>query len=272
MNTKIYIFSLEYGNRKEEKKFVKDILNTFDEDIVVGCGVFVNNNPYNLECLLYVSVEKDIDKFEKFINTKYNSKRRIFNYFIQDIMHKALCRGYNIRTFTDETSVDMFFAEEANDAFAFPDKKIMGRMFGEEAIIKKSQKVFLSHSSKDKVIIDQIFNEFQKSEIAAWYDKYEIEAGDSITEKINEGLENSDIGIICISQNFLNASSGWTKSELNYFIQRRMRNDDKKFIILNLDVKHEELPPLVQDYRYIDYNEKGAIDELIKIIKKRLDK
>ena len=44
-----------------------------------------------------------------------------------------------------------------------------------------------------------IFNEFQKSQISAWYDKYEIEPGDSITEKINQGLDESDIGIICIS-------------------------------------------------------------------------
>lgn len=272
MDTKIYIFSLEYGNRKEEKKFVKDILKSFDENTVVGCGVFINNNPYNLECLLYVSVAKDIDKFEKFISMKYNNKKRIFNYFTQDIMQKAFRRGYNIRTFTDVDSVDLFFAEEANGAFLFPDKQIMGNMFGDEPIIRASQKVFLSHSSKDKAIVDRIFNEFQKSEITAWYDKYEIEAGDSITDKINDGLENSDIGIICISQNFLNPASGWTKSELNYFIQRRMRNTEKKFIILNIDVKHEDLPPLVQDYRYIDYKEKEAIDELIRTIKKQLNK
>ena len=46
MDTKIYIFSLDYGKRSEEKMFIKDILRNFDEDTVVGCGIFVNNNPY----------------------------------------------------------------------------------------------------------------------------------------------------------------------------------------------------------------------------------
>lgn len=116
-----------------------------------------------------------------------------------------------------------------------------------------------------------IFNEFQKSQISAWYDKYEIEPGDSITEKINQGLDESDIGIICISSNFLNAPSGWTKSELNFFIQRRMRNQDKTFIIVNFDVPHDELPPLVQDYRYIDFKEKDAIDVLNYTLQKKLN-
>ena len=49
MDTKIYIFSLDYGKRSEEKMFIKDILRNFDEDTVVGCGIFVNNNPYALE-------------------------------------------------------------------------------------------------------------------------------------------------------------------------------------------------------------------------------
>lgn len=74
-----------------------------------------------------------------------------------------------------------------------------------------------------------------------------------------------------LSSNFLNAPSGWTKSELNFFIQRRMRNQDKTFIIVNFDVPHDELPPLVQDYRYIDFKEKDAIDVLINTLQKKLN-
>ena len=55
--------------------------------------------------------------------------------------------------------------------------------------MKKDTRVFLSHSSKDKKVVDEIFNQFQINEIDAWYDKYQIEPGDSVTEKINQGLE-----------------------------------------------------------------------------------
>ena len=82
---------------------------------------------------------------------------------------------------------------------------------------------------------------------------------------VSNGLSNS-----FLSRNFLNASSGWTKSEMNFFIQRRMRIQDKIFIIVNFDVPHDELPPLVQDYKYIDFKEKDAIDVLVNTLKKKL--
>lgn len=271
MDTKIYVFSLDYGSRNEEKAFIKELLREFDEDIMVGCGIFVNNNPYCLELLLYVSVEKEIERFEVFLKEKHSDKRRMFNYFIDDILNTFSQRGYNSITFSDENMVDLIMTEDSNFIFLFPSRNILQRIWSGVGM-KKVSRVFLSHSSKDKKIVDEIFNNFQINEISAWYDKYQIEPGDSITEKINQGLDKCDIGIICISNNFLNSSSGWTKSELNYFIQRRMRNPDKFFLIVNFDVPHDELPPLVQEYRYIDFSEKDAMEVLVNVVKKRLDK
>ena len=70
MNTKIYIFSLDYGNRCTEREFVKEMLRNFDENSLTGCGIFVNNNPYRLDLLLYVSVLDEIERFEDFIKQK----------------------------------------------------------------------------------------------------------------------------------------------------------------------------------------------------------
>lgn len=269
MDTKIYIFSLDYGNRCTEREFVKEMLRNFDENSLTGCGIFVNNNPYRLDLLLYVSVLDGIERFEDFIKQKFGYKRRVFNYFMEDIINTLIQSGYNFVTFLDEESVDRVMTEESNSVFLFPDKKILENIWG-GVETKKVSRVFLSHSSKDKKIIDDIFNVFQINEISAWYDKYEIEVGDSITEKINQGLDESDIGIICISKNFLDSNSGWAQGELNYFIQRRMRNPDKYFIIVNIDVPYDELPPLVQDYKYIDFAKDDAMEILVDTLKKRL--
>lgn len=269
VNTEMYIFKLNYSERLDEKPFIKDILNTFDSDELAGCGILVNNNPYNLELLLFASFIKNSSKFEAFLKAKYPRKQRLYNHFLDNMVPAIWSKGYNLVTFDDETSVDLIISENANSTFLFPSKSQMNTIWKRPFHSNNCFRVFLSHSSKDKVIVDKIFNELQKSEIYAWYDKYEIQPGDSITEKINEGLETSDVGIICISRNFLNTSSGWTKSELNYFVQRRMRIPDKTFLILNFDLPHDELPPLVQDYRYIDFKDPNAIEELIEILKKK---
>lgn len=271
MNTKVYIFSLDYGNRLKEKKFIKDILKNFDRNSLTGCGIFVNNNPYGLELLLFLAFEKGMEEFEEFLQTNYNDKKKIFNYFLNDILNSFQQGGYNTATFIDETDVDSIIVEGVNELFLIPCSEELNKLWRSNLKMKRTLKVFLSHSSYDKKTVDTIFNEFQKSGISAWYDKYQIQPGDSITEKINEGLNESDIGIICISNYFLNSSSGWTKNELNYFIQKRMRNPNKIFIILNFDVPHDELPPLVQDYKYIDYTEDDSIKTLIEVLKKKND-
>ncbi len=268
MSEKSYIFALNYGERTKEKCFIKDILKRYDINTLVGAGIFVNNNPYNLELVLFLNFIKNDNDFEEWLNNNYKNKKRVYNYFHTDLFESFATKGYNLATFCDENTVDMIVTSEANDIFLFPDKKGMKSIW-KTGIVEGNIKVFLSHSSKDKNIVDKIFNEVQKNEIRAWYDKYEIKPGDSITDKINEGLENSDIGIICISKNFLNSSTGWPKSELNYFIQRRMRSNKNDFICINLDVPHEELPPLVQDYRYIDINQEDGLEILINTLNHR---
>lgn len=271
MDTKMYIFILDYANRIEEKSFIKDILKNFDEDVLVGCGIFVNNNPYNLEMLLFASLAKDVEKFDNYIKERYSKKKRIFNFFLDDMLSSISSKGYNVATFIDEKDVDSAISEDVNGIFLYPCKEKLNALWRSNILQFKMPRIFLSHSSKDKKYIDFIFDELQKSEIDAWYDKYQIEPGDSITDRINEGLDACDIGVICLSNNFLNGSSGWTKAELNYFIQQRMRDHNKKFIILNFDVPYDKMPPLVQDYRYIDFQEEGSVNYLINILKKKMN-
>ena len=99
MDAKIYIFSLDYGNRCTEREFVKEMLRNFDENSLTGCGIFVNNNPYRLDSLLYVSVLDEIERFADFIKQKFGYKRRVFNYFMEYIINTLIQNGYNFVTF-----------------------------------------------------------------------------------------------------------------------------------------------------------------------------
>ncbi|MDE8565726.1 toll/interleukin-1 receptor domain-containing protein [Anoxybacillus rupiensis] len=266
---KSYVFSLSYAERTKEKEFIKDILRRYDTNQLVGAGIYVSNNPYNFQLLLHLNFSIDTAEFENWLNENYPDKKRRFNYFHTDIFEAMPSKGYNIATFIDEDSVDEVIVSNSNHIFLFPEKSELNKIWDSD-VLKEDFTIFLSHSSKDKPLVDVIFNKLQVHEIKAWYDKYEIQLGDSIVDKINEGLENSDLGIICISKNFLNSSTGWTKSELNYFIQRRMRSGKVDFICLNFDVEHSDLPPLVQEYRYIDMRENDSLDILIDTLKERI--
>lgn len=265
-----YLFSLDYGNRKDEKKFVGEILDKFDRDSLTGAMLWINNNPYSFELFLFLNFQKESNEFENWVKAHYPNKKRIYNVFNGDFFEAMRCKGYNGIGLLDSDSLEMFMPSEAVDKlFLFPDRDIMNGIFGQREALKKFT-VFLSHSSKNKKDIDEVFNELQKAQISCWFDKYEIEAGDSITDRINEGLNNSDLGLIFLSKDFLYSQSGWTINEANFFFQRRMKNKNKKFIVVNIDLTHEEIPPLLQDYKYIDFQQDTAIESIIMAINKQI--
>lgn len=265
---KTYLFSLDYGDRLNERGFVKDVLNHFNRFQLTGCGLFINNTPYNLELYFSLSFEKADKDFDSWLSENYPHKLRAYNVFVSELIEAVCRKGYSLVTFTDVSNVDDIMTENKNQLFLHPDREVMFKVWG-RPVIEKKKKVFLSHSSKDKDIVDGYFNELQKSELKAWYDKEEIIAGDSIPSKINEGLKECELGIIFLSNNFLSKHSGWTESECNYFINTRM-NKNKTLIVVNLGVESDDIPPLLQEYRYIDGSNRSAVAELIIAAHKQL--
>ncbi|WP_162925861.1 toll/interleukin-1 receptor domain-containing protein [Isoalcanivorax indicus] len=260
-----YLLELDYGNRKGERDFIKDILSRYDRDVLVGSLIFVNNNPYHFELLWFLNFEKSHEDFDRYLASKYPSTKRAYNRFVKDIMASMRNKSYNFISLNNPEDVDINMTSGTNEIFFFPDREVLFRTWGRPITMSKFT-VFLSHSSKDKKFVDNVFNELQKSEIRAWYDKEEIAPGDSITEKINDGLRKCDFGLIFLSSNFLNGKSGWTIAEANFFMQQRMRDKSKKFAIINIDIDHAEMPPLMQDYRYVDASDVGFMEEIKRAI------
>lgn len=269
--SKSYLIELEYGNRKKEKEFVKNILKRYGRESLVGVVLFVNNNPYHLELLLSLHFEKHHEDFDKYLAEKHPTAKRAYNRFVDDLMLSMQNKSYNVASVVDPEDVDIIMTSGTNSTFFFPDMDELLKVWGRPVTMNKPI-VFLSHSSKDKELVDKVFYELQKSEVGAWYDKEEIMAGESITDKINDGLSKSDFGLIFLSESFLNGQSGWTIAEANFFMQQRMRDPSKKFIIVNIDVAHHDMPPLMQDYRYVDVTKTGFMDEIKRAINYNIKK
>lgn len=260
-----YIIQLDYGDRKTEREFLRQILQRYDKDTLVGCSLFVNNNPYRLESFLCLNFWDRHEDFESWLGEKFPSKKRHYRFLFSEITNALFVKGFNFVTFTDDSMLEFQMSDDANGIYLFPDRSIMNSKFG-KPLADNTFTVFLSHSSKDKTLVDAVFDKLHKAGVRAWYDRYEIQPGDSITDRINEGLNTSGLGLIFLSKNFLDKRSGWTMSEANFFFQQRMRDAQKTFIIVNVDLSIDEMPPLLQDYRFIDLTNVQAHQEIVDAI------
>lgn len=74
--------------------------------------------------------------------------------------------------------------------------------------------VFISHAYEDKEEIARpLANKLAEAGLKVWLDEAELMLGDSLREKIDEGLTNSQFGVIILSRPFFDKR--WPKSELN---------------------------------------------------------
>lgn len=74
--------------------------------------------------------------------------------------------------------------------------------------------VFISHASEDNAdVVLPLTEQLKAAGVRVWFDRHELSPGDSLREKIDEGLAQSRFGIVVLSEAFL--AKHWPRQELN---------------------------------------------------------
>lgn len=85
--------------------------------------------------------------------------------------------------------------------------------------------VFISHAFEDKEeFVNEFVEELKKLNISVWYDSTQLKWGDSMRERIDNGLSKSRFGVVILSPNYIREGKYWTKAELNGLFQKETVN------------------------------------------------
>lgn len=124
---------------------------------------------------------------------------------------------------------------------------------------------FLSHSSVDKPFIRQLAADLTANDVDVWLDEQRIRVGDSIPEKLAQGLAGSDFFLIAMSEH--SAGSAWVQKELNNAMVNEVQR--RKVHILPLRLDDTPMPPIIGDKKYADFSRsyKSGLEELLIALK-----
>ena len=127
--------------------------------------------------------------------------------------------------------------------------------------------VFICHSSKDKPIIDNIVKDFKRERITYWLDAEQINFGEPITEKIEDGLQKSKYIMPCLSVNL--ARSGWTRAEYGSILNAELSGKSERIVIpLKLDnCSESDIPLLLRDKKRVTFSNKMEFGEFLNFLK-----
>jgi len=126
--------------------------------------------------------------------------------------------------------------------------------------------VFISYSHQDKDFVDKLAANLVMHKARVWIDRWELNVGDSIIDKIQEAIQESDALIIVISSSSM--KSEWCKKELSAGFLREL--EEKRVIVLPLLLEECEMPIFLKGKQYADFRDdfdKGLMKILEAIAK-----
>jgi hypothetical protein len=111
--------------------------------------------------------------------------------------------------------------------------------------------VFISYSHEDKMFVDKLAAHLVKHNAHVWLDRWELNVGDSILNRVQQAIQDSDALLIVLSKT--SVTSEWCKKELNAGLMREL--DEKRVLVLPVLVENCEPPtPLVPNWASTDLN------------------
>src|SRR5690349_14304361 len=99
-------------------------------------------------------------------------------------------------------------------------------------------RVFVCHRIVDKEAAAKLAFEIERQGHRIWFDSLEIKVGDSIVEKISEGLADADYVVVCFSS--ADQSSPWMGREWMSTLARQLEGENVRLIPVLLS---GEVPP-----------------------------
>lgn len=128
----------------------------------------------------------------------------------------------------------------------------------------KEYKVFIAHASEDKELARKIAQDITKKGYQVWFDEWEIKVGDSIVNKINQGINETAYMIVLFSTNSVNKP--WVKRELNAGVMQEF--ETKRVYLLPALIESCKIPPLISDKYYADFTKSydAGLDEILNAL------
>ncbi|WP_263353362.1 toll/interleukin-1 receptor domain-containing protein [Acidicapsa acidisoli] len=132
--------------------------------------------------------------------------------------------------------------------------------------VKKQRGIFISHSHADKRFARRIGADLKEAGFRVWIDEAEIMLGDSLLEKISEGIDRMDYVAAIISPD--SVKSRWVKYELRKAMTQEIEN--RKVKVLPLVIGNCKLPSFLADKAYADFRDPKAYKNGLQQVIRRL--
>lgn len=129
--------------------------------------------------------------------------------------------------------------------------------------VSLSKRIFLSHTHTDKPFVRKLAADLEAHGVQYWLDEAEIKVGESLIEKIRQGLDSVDFVAAILSPNSI--ASPWVQRELDVAMNQEIAGRQVK--VLPIQYRPCELPGFLLGKFYADFtNDENYSSSLKRLV------
>lgn len=110
--------------------------------------------------------------------------------------------------------------------------------------------IFISYSHHDRDFVERLARDLRDAGLTVWWDEWEIKVGDSIIQKVSEGINQSAYLAVVLSPH--SVKSNWVQRELGSALMKQL-SAERDITVLPLLVADCEIPVLLRAIKWADF-------------------
>ncbi len=130
---------------------------------------------------------------------------------------------------------------------------------------RKKPQIFLSYASSDRDVAQRIAEEIRRVGMGVWFSEWELRPGDSIVERIEEGLSASDVLLILLSPQ--SVGSRWVQHELSAALSQELKS--RAITIIPVLIEDCQIPAALAGRVHLDL--RSDLEQGVQTLIRELD-
>lgn len=139
-------------------------------------------------------------------------------------------------------------------ALKMGDQVRAGEIRGQLTVLESAmgRHIFISYNHHDRYFAERLARDLRDAGFSVWWDQWEIKVGDSIIEKVNQGIHGSAYLAVVLSPH--SVRSDWVKREVGSALMNQL-SAKRRITVLPLLIADCEIPPLLREIKRAEFRQ-----------------